>query len=71
MIPDSTAVELGYAVPRLVPVDFEASRSWWEQLVAAGFDPRQPVEHVAAADLADATSPRAPTGSARRAASTC
>ncbi|HXU69228.1 MAG TPA: class I SAM-dependent methyltransferase [Polyangia bacterium] len=38
-------VALGYGVPewlRLVPVDFEASESWWAKLVAAGFDPRQP-----------------------------
>jgi methyltransferase (TIGR00027 family) len=37
--------ELGYGVPawlRLVPVDFEASGSWWQQLAAAGFDPGQP-----------------------------
>ncbi len=37
--------ELGYGVPdwlRLVPVDFEASESWWERLSAAGFDPGQP-----------------------------
>jgi methyltransferase (TIGR00027 family) len=38
-------IELGYGIPhwlRLVPVDFEASESWWEQLAAAGFDPGQP-----------------------------
>jgi methyltransferase (TIGR00027 family) len=38
-------VELGFGVPewlRLVPVDFEAGGSWWEQLVAGGFDPGQP-----------------------------
>jgi len=38
-------IELGYGIPdwlRLVPVNFEASQSWWEQLAAAGFDPRQP-----------------------------
>ncbi len=38
-------IELGYGVPdwlRLVPVNFEASQSWWEQLAAAGFDPGQP-----------------------------
>lgn len=38
-------VELGYGVPewlRLVPVDFEAGASWWEQLIANGFDARQP-----------------------------
>jgi methyltransferase (TIGR00027 family) len=38
-------VELGFGIPewlRLVPVDFEAGASWWEQLVAAGFDPSRP-----------------------------
>lgn len=38
-------LELGFGVPdwlRLVPVDFEADGSWWEQLAAAGFDPGQP-----------------------------
>ncbi|MFC7263359.1 class I SAM-dependent methyltransferase [Streptomyces lutosisoli] len=38
-------MELGFGVPewlRLVPVDFEAGDSWWEQLVSAGFDARQP-----------------------------
>jgi methyltransferase (TIGR00027 family) len=38
-------IELGYGIPdwlRLVPVDFEASQSWWEQLAAVGFDPGQP-----------------------------
>jgi methyltransferase (TIGR00027 family) len=38
-------VELGYGIPdwlRLVPVDFEAGGSWWEQLAVAGFDPGQP-----------------------------
>ncbi|REE70861.1 methyltransferase (TIGR00027 family) [Rhodococcus wratislaviensis] len=38
-------IELGFGVPdwlRLVPVDFEASESWSEQLAAAGFDPRLP-----------------------------
>ncbi|MCM2430741.1 class I SAM-dependent methyltransferase [Streptomyces sp. RKAG337] len=37
--------ELGFGVPdwlRLVPVDFEAGGSWWEQLTAAGFDADQP-----------------------------
>ncbi|WTL60320.1 class I SAM-dependent methyltransferase [Nocardia sp. NBC_01499] len=37
--------DLGLGVPdwlRLVPVDFEANQSWWEQLVAAGFDPDRP-----------------------------
>ncbi|TQC43011.1 SAM-dependent methyltransferase [Rhodococcus sp. WS4] len=37
--------ELGFGVPdwlRLVPVDFEASESWWQQLAAAGFDRGQP-----------------------------
>jgi len=38
-------IELGFGVPdwlRLVPVDFEAGGSWWEQLAAAGFDPGRP-----------------------------
>ncbi|MFI8521122.1 class I SAM-dependent methyltransferase [Streptomyces sp. NPDC085481] len=38
-------VELGLGVPdwlRLVPVDFEAGDSWWERLVAAGFDADRP-----------------------------
>ncbi|MDW6065758.1 class I SAM-dependent methyltransferase [Streptomyces sp. FXJ1.4098] len=37
--------ELGYGIPdwlHLVPVDFEASESWLEQLTAAGFDPGRP-----------------------------
>ncbi|WP_431951397.1 class I SAM-dependent methyltransferase [Nocardia lijiangensis] len=36
--------ELGFGVPdrlRLVPVDFEVD-SWWERLLAAGFDPSRP-----------------------------
>lgn len=38
-------VELGYGIPdwlRLVPVDFEAGGSWWEQIKAAGFQASQP-----------------------------
>ena len=38
-------LELGFGIPewlRLVPVDFEAGGSWWERLVAAGFEPGQP-----------------------------
>ncbi|HEY9370315.1 class I SAM-dependent methyltransferase [Streptomyces sp.] len=41
--------ELGYDVPdwlHLVPVDFEASESWLEQLAAAGFDARRPATIV-------------------------
>ena len=37
--------ELGYGIPdwlRLVPLDFEASECWWQQLSVAGFDPGQP-----------------------------
>jgi methyltransferase (TIGR00027 family) len=37
-------IELGFGVPewlRLVPVDFEAGGSWWQQLAAAGFDAGQ------------------------------
>jgi methyltransferase (TIGR00027 family) len=38
-------IELGYGIPdwlHLVPVDFEASGAWWQQLAAAGFDAGQP-----------------------------
>ncbi len=38
-------IELGFGVPewlRLVPVDFEAGGSWWDQLATAGFDPGRP-----------------------------
>lgn len=38
-------IELGFGIPewlRLVPVDFEAGASWWEQLAAAGFDVSRP-----------------------------
>ncbi len=38
-------IELGFGVPewlRLVPVDFERGGSWWDQLVAADFDPARP-----------------------------
>ena len=38
-------IELGFGVPewlRLVPVDFEAGESLWEQLAAAGFDAALP-----------------------------
>jgi methyltransferase (TIGR00027 family) len=37
--------ELGIGIPawlRLVPVDFEASESWWTRLAAAGFDAARP-----------------------------
>jgi methyltransferase (TIGR00027 family) len=37
-------IELGFGIPdwlRLVPVDFEAGASWWDELVSAGFDPAQ------------------------------
>jgi methyltransferase (TIGR00027 family) len=37
--------ELGYGVPawlRFVPVDFEAGGSWWDRLLAAGFDAGEP-----------------------------
>jgi methyltransferase (TIGR00027 family) len=43
-------MDLGFGVPewlRLVPVDFEAAEPWWEQLVAAGFDPGRPAVVVA------------------------
>jgi len=38
-------VELGFGIPdwlRLVPVDFEAGGSWWDELLAAGFDAGRP-----------------------------
>jgi methyltransferase (TIGR00027 family) len=38
-------IECGFGIPkwlRLVPVDFEAGGSWWEQLKIAGFDEGQP-----------------------------
>jgi methyltransferase (TIGR00027 family) len=37
--------ELGLGVPewlRLVPVDFETGASWWDELLAAGFDTNRP-----------------------------
>jgi methyltransferase (TIGR00027 family) len=42
-------VELGFGVPewlRLVPVDFEAGGSLWEELSVAGFDPARPAAVV-------------------------
>lgn len=38
-------VDLGFGIPpflRLVPVDFEAGDTWWDQLAAAGFDANRP-----------------------------
>jgi len=38
-------IELGYGVPewlRLVPVNFEAGGSWWDELARTGFDASQP-----------------------------
>ncbi|MGC3982465.1 MAG: class I SAM-dependent methyltransferase [Steroidobacteraceae bacterium] len=38
-------VELGFGIPaslQLVPVDFEAGETWWERLVASGFNNQQP-----------------------------
>lgn len=38
-------IELGFGVPewlRFVPVDFESDNSWWEGLLAAGFDDGEP-----------------------------
>jgi methyltransferase (TIGR00027 family) len=46
--------ELGFGIPdwlRLVPVDFEAGASWWDELAAAGFDPHRPTV-VASAGVA-------------------
>jgi methyltransferase (TIGR00027 family) len=38
-------IDLGFGIPkwlRLVPVDFEAGGTWWQELAHAGFDARQP-----------------------------
>jgi methyltransferase (TIGR00027 family) len=38
-------IELGFGIPewlRLVPVDFEAGGSWWQQLATVGFDAAAP-----------------------------
>jgi methyltransferase (TIGR00027 family) len=38
-------IDLGFGIPtwlQFVPVDFEAGGSWWEQLIAAGFDNSKP-----------------------------
>ncbi|HEX3087626.1 MAG TPA: class I SAM-dependent methyltransferase, partial [Ilumatobacteraceae bacterium] len=38
-------LETGFGVPdwlRLVPIDFESGESWWEGLIAAGFEPDRP-----------------------------
>ena len=38
-------IECGYGVPdwlRFVPIDFEAGQSWWDGLLAAGFDQAKP-----------------------------
>ena len=38
-------IELGFGIPdwlRLVPVDFEAGSSWWEELASCGFDAGRP-----------------------------
>ena len=58
-------LELGYGIPdglHLVPVDFEASENWWDQLSAAGFDPHRPavvvstgVSHYLTEDATTAT----------------
>lgn len=37
-------IEPGFGIPewlRLVPFDFEASETWWQQLTAAGFDTKR------------------------------
>jgi methyltransferase (TIGR00027 family) len=38
-------IQLGFGIPsnlHLVPVDFEADESWWDALIAEGFDPHAP-----------------------------
>ncbi len=37
--------EIGHPIPswlKFVPVDFEAGASWWDQLIASGFNPTKP-----------------------------
>jgi methyltransferase (TIGR00027 family) len=43
-------IETGFGIPdwlKLVPVDFEGADSWWDCLVASGFDPARPAIVVA------------------------
>ena len=43
-------IELGFGIPdwlKLVPVDFEGDDSWWDRLIASGFDPARPAVVVA------------------------
>lgn len=38
-------VETGFPIPKwlhFVPVDFESGESWWDKLIAMGFDPKKP-----------------------------
>jgi len=63
-------IELGFGVPeglRLVGVDFEGGDDWFQQLVAAGFDARQPAV-VAATGLSMYLSGDAITATLRQAA---
>ena len=63
-------IELGFGVPeelRLVGVDFEGGDDWFQRLVAAGFDARQPAV-VAATGLSMYLSRDAITSTLRRAA---
>lgn len=64
-------IEVGFGVPpwlRLVPVDFEAGWSWWDRLVAAGFDPDQPAV-VASTGVAMYLTPEANVATLRQIAS--
>ena len=51
-------IDLGFGVPewlRLVPVDFEAGGSWWQQVVAAGFNSGEPAVVVSTGVSIDLT----------------
>ncbi|NEU30664.1 class I SAM-dependent methyltransferase [bacterium LRH843] len=63
-------IELGFGIPewlRLVPVDFEAGSSWFEQLKAAGFDASRPAV-VASAGVTQYLTKEAITDTLRQAA---
>jgi methyltransferase (TIGR00027 family) len=65
--------ELGYGIPdwlRLVPVDFEAGGSWWDRLVAPGFDPGQPAVIVSTGVTGRASSAMSKSSSATAASPT-
>ena len=65
-------IDLGFGVPewlRLVPLDFEAGGTWWDQLAARSFDPGEPAVVVSTGvtmyltkDATAASRPRAIAG---------